>query len=496
MPLAVDIGRRRGNVATPGSTREGTTLTNATDTTTAPSAQTTHECPACGRSVDPGWRFCSHCGATVRPEDFSPGATSKATSSNGDEFIPVPEARPDWASIGPSRRRRRRKRKPLYRRPLVMVPTLLLLLLTGAMGYTLYRTDSLMSTMRQISTPPPVITDNTFVEEGDPDAPSEPISVETGPALAALEEAGPERDLPQADEGGITGDIADIASNFQDFAGGASVASGLKDTSDMGFTMLVMGVDARPGEPIDIGVRPDAFMVIHFDPVDHTCRSLSIPRDTRVQLPGYGMSKINHALMVGGIPYQILVTEDFLGIEIDHYLLIDFVAFSELVDAVGGVSVEIPRDLEKDGELRYEAGTHEFDGEEALKYARFRTFSDDGDPDRVKRQWSILSGLADKAENRNLVRDVNTLVPTVEEHIRTDLTMTEMATIAKHFGNSCVTGDGAEIDILESKRVRLHDPILNRTEYFQDVPRAKVREAVEQLLGAPQDDKKTTAGGA
>lgn len=451
-----------------------------------------NECRACGSPVDSAWRFCSHCGATVRPADFSPQAASESGSDTyGTDYIPVPEARPDWATANGStgrRRKRRRRRKPLYRRPLLMVPTLMLVLLTSAVGYAFYRTDSLLSTVQQISTPPAVITDNTFEEEGNPNAPDRPISVETGPALNALDEAGEDRNLPRPGEGGISGNITGIAANVQDFAGGASVASGLKDTSDMGFTMLVMGVDARPGEPIDIAVRPDAFMVIHFDPVSHTCRSLSIPRDTRVQLPGYGMSKINHALMVGGIPYQILVTEDFLNITIDHYLLIDFVAFSDLVDAVGGVNVEIPDELRKDGKVRYEAGTHEFDGEEALKYARFRTFDDQGDPDRVKRQWSILSGLADKAENRNLVRDVNALVPTIEDHMRTDLSMTEMATIAKHFGDSCVTGDGADIDILEGTRVRLNDPILDRIDYFEDVPRAHIREAVETLLGGPQGE--------
>ena len=87
---------------------------------------------------------------------------------------------------------------------------------------------------------------------------------------------------------------------------------------------LLMGVDARPGEAIDIGVRPDSLSVAAYDSATNSCRLLSIQRDSRVELPGYGMSKINHALAVGGIPYEKLVVEQFLGIPIDHYALIDF----------------------------------------------------------------------------------------------------------------------------------------------------------------------------
>ena len=67
---------------------------------------------------------------------------------------------------------------------------------------------------------------------------------------------------------------------------------------------------------------------------------LSIPRDTRTELPGYGQSKVNHALAVGGIPYEITVVENLLGMDLDHYGLIDFAGVTQLVDAVGGITVE------------------------------------------------------------------------------------------------------------------------------------------------------------
>ncbi|MCO5220196.1 MAG: LCP family protein, partial [Thermomicrobiales bacterium] len=136
--------------------------------------------------------------------------------------------------------------------------------------------------------------------------------------------------------GGILDGLRGVGENVQDAVDGAAVAVGLKDPKTDPMTILIMGVDARPGQAIDIGVRPDALMVLRLDPESGTCRGLAIPRDSLVELPGYGETKINHALMLGGIPYEELVVELYLGIEIDHYALIDFTGFEDLVDAVGG----------------------------------------------------------------------------------------------------------------------------------------------------------------
>src|SRR5699024_4257909 len=115
----------------------------------------------------------------------------------------------------------------------------------------------------------------------------------------------------------------------------ADVAS----SEDGAITLLMMGVDAREGEEIDIGVRPDSLSVLHINPNAETCRVVSIPRDTRTEHPGYGQSKINHALSVGGVDYQMLVTQQMLGIEIDHFALVDFAGVVGTVDALGGVHV-------------------------------------------------------------------------------------------------------------------------------------------------------------
>jgi LCP family protein required for cell wall assembly len=446
-----------------------------------PSANGQPACPACGEVSDTAWRYCPYCGQEA-PEPRAAGAFARTAPNDADddEIVPVIVA----PGAAPNRRRRRHRHKPFYRRKRVLLPTVAMLGLVVLFTGMLYRTDSMLSTVRQISTPPPVVTDNTFEQDDTPGVRDAPITVDTGPAREALEVAYTQRDLPQPAAAGGTGGIGRLSAGVQDIAGGAAVASGLQDANRDGFTMLVMGVDARPGTAIDIGVRPDVLMLVRFEPATRSCQMLSIPRDTRVELPGYGESKINHALMVGGIPYQLLVTEDFIGAPIDHYVLVDFVAFSQMVDTLGGVTVTVPEPLTKNGAVRFEAGTHRFDGDDALAYARFRTASGGGDLDRVERQWSLLASVARAANGRDLVGDVNALLPTVEDHIRTDLTLTEMAGIARTYGTGCLSIGGESVEMMRGARVQLKDPILNQTLYYNVVAPPVVQAQVDDLVGA------------
>jgi LCP family protein required for cell wall assembly len=362
-----------------------------------------------------------------------------------------------------------------------MIPLVLLMLVTSALAVVGYRVESLMTSVHAVSTPPPVVTDATYSDEDDPDTPATPVTVDTGPAVAALEAA----NEPVSSEGGFTDRIQQAASNSADLLGGAAVAAGLKNQGADAITLLFMGVDAQPGAAIDIGVRPDVLMLIRLEPETRTCRLLAIPRDTRVELPGYGESKINHALMVGGIPYQILVTEDFLGIEIDHYALMDFVAFEQIVDSLGGISVTVPEDLVKNGETRFTAGTHHFDGEQALAYARFRETSTGGDAGRIERRWDLLSGMANAVQGRDLVSDANEMLPTLQDHFRTDLSATDITEIARHYGTGCTSPSARaeqSVDVLEGTRVRLPDPIMGQSLYFNVVSDNSVDEMVEVFM--------------
>ncbi len=473
----------------------GSFLTTDSFIVTRTALGTERFCTSCGERQEVAARFCAACGKPITEGDASqssgtiespPPGTQQENEIRSAEieaepvFVPLPGTGADASPVA-SRRKRRRHRRPLYRKKRILIPSVAIVLLLAALLPSIYWTGSTLSTVRQVSTPPPEIMDGTFMEEDDPGMSGGPITVQTGPALAALEAVSVERGLPQHADGGLGGMWRNVSSGASDIAGGAAVATGLHEGADESFTVLVMGVDARPGSPIDIGVRPDVLMVVRFDPATQSCRALSVPRDTRVELPGYGQSKINHALMVGGIPYQILVTEDFLEIDIDHYLLIDFVAFQQIVDSVGGITVDVPEDLTRNGTLHFTEGTQDFEGEEALAYARFRS-GPEADRARIERQWGVLSSIAEEMEGRDLVGQVSQVTTTVEDHLRTDLPAADMTSIAKVYGETCAAMGTEEISMMAGTWVPFDDPILGRQEVYNFVEPAVVEQHVADLM--------------
>jgi LCP family protein required for cell wall assembly len=204
-------------------------------------------------------------------------------------------------------------------------------------------------------------------------------------------------------------------------------------------TILIIGTDARPPDTKEPGAAPsqqcfdqqshgdaphggcsqgqfraDTLMLIragggHF-------RKLSIPRDSFAEIPGHEPQKINSAYAFGGAKLQIQTVERFLGIKIDHVVIIDFTGFQDFIDAIGGVKVDVPQKLCADisggaggGQggitLRLGKGTHTLDGQQALAYARIREpspcpgagrsafGSGYDDLDRAKAQQAVISGI-------------------------------------------------------------------------------------------------------
>ena len=100
-----------------------------------------------------------------------------------------------------------------------------------------------------------------------------------------------------------------------------------------------MGVDVRED---DVG-RSDTLMVATVDPHTDQTTLLSIPRDTRVRIYGYGFDKINAAYAYGGEPLTEKTVENLLGIDIDHYVMINVRSFVKIIDAIGGVDIYVPK---------------------------------------------------------------------------------------------------------------------------------------------------------
>jgi LCP family protein required for cell wall assembly len=178
-------------------------------------------------------------------------------------------------------------------------------------------------------------------------------------------------------------------------------------------TVLVIGTDGgkAPGRGDDR--RSDSLLLLRTEPSRHRLTYLSIPRDLRVDIPGYGSAKINAANQIGGPALTIATVRALTGLRIDHVVIFDFDGFRELIDALGGVDIDVPRKIQSnkfdcpykparcaswDG-WRFEKGEQHMDGRRALIYSRIRTNqldAADNDVTRVGRQQAVADAVGDK----------------------------------------------------------------------------------------------------
>lgn len=185
-------------------------------------------------------------------------------------------------------------------------------------------------------------------------------------------------------------------------------------------TILVMGLDARDWEAGNGPPRTDSMILLTIDPVNNTAGMLSLPRDLWVEVPGFGHQKINSAYQLGegarlpggGPGLAVTTVEQFLGITINYYAQIDFIAFESFIDEIGGVKIEITKKIKVQliGEeklIKLEPGVQTLPGDIALAYARARN-SADGDFDRSRRQQQLIVAI----RNQLLRPDVASLILT------------------------------------------------------------------------------------
>ena len=195
-------------------------------------------------------------------------------------------------------------------------------------------------------------------------------------------------------------------------------------------TIMLMGVDERKD---DVG-RSDTLMVLNLS--KDKASLLTIPRDTLVYIERHGYQKINAAYAFGGAKLARETVEDFLGIEIDHYVTINKSRFAEVIDAMGGVDIYVERDMhyedpwDDDGGLYIDLkqGIQHLDGDTAIQYVRFR--DDEGDVGRVRRQQAFMRACADRLSEPSMLIKIPELLGVAVKAIDTDLTSSEMLAAA------------------------------------------------------------------
>ncbi|WDF49144.1 LCP family protein [Paenibacillus sp. KACC 21273] len=193
--------------------------------------------------------------------------------------------------------------------------------------------------------------------------------------------------------------------------------------------VLLMGTDTRDA---DSNGRSDSMMVATIDPVTKKAYIMSILRDTYVDIPGHGSSRLNAAYSYGGVKLAKETVSNLLGIPIDYYVTIDFEGFKTLVDTIGGVEIDVEKDMNyTDGgdQHRYDIhltkGLQHLDGTHALQYVRFRHDAT-SDFTRTERQRKFLTALAAELQSSTSIVKLPSILSSIAPYLHTNLSLTDM----------------------------------------------------------------------
>ncbi|MGY3777203.1 LCP family glycopolymer transferase [Isobaculum melis] len=241
--------------------------------------------------------------------------------------------------------------------------------------------------------------------------------------------------------------VALSAKQMLDDIKGEDITSTLRDGKpDLGkkqpFSVLLLGVDERED---DVG-RSDTIIVVTVNPETRSTKMVSIPRDTLIYLPERQMDdKANAAYAFGGIQMAHEAIENFLGIPIDYYAKINMEGMEDLVDAVGGVTVNSPFEFDLDGYV-FPAGEQKLDGKEALAYVRMRKEDPEGDFGRQKRQREVIQAVINKTLSASSLTNFDKIFKAVGDNVETNFTASELTTVADKYRSAADTIEDLSFD--------------------------------------------------
>ncbi|MDR1016579.1 MAG: LCP family protein [Coriobacteriales bacterium] len=230
---------------------------------------------------------------------------------------------------------------------------------------------------------------------------------------------------------------------------------GVLTSTDMNspFYTLIIGSDARKNDPA-LGHRSDTIILARLDPINKKVTELSIPRDLVVTIPGHGQQKINAAFAFGaeaGITTQV---EQLCGVQVSHYVEIDFTGLQNLIDKIGGITINVSKYQVPHKSIEHhsqagetsdprgvwiKSGTQTMDGFTAMAFARCRNYPD-GDYQRMKNQQEVISAIARKVLDQNVMQLPST-VGDLATCVKTDMTATDLVALALKFQGLSVDND-------------------------------------------------------
>ena len=249
------------------------------------------------------------------------------------------------------------------------------------------------------------------------------------------------------------------------------------------FTILIMGIEdyATDGQ----NGRTDSLMFATVNPKTKKISLMSIPRDSRVPIVGKGKEdKINAAHAYGGEEMAIKTVEGFLKVPVDHYIKIDFQGFKGIVDAVGGVTVDVPfdfwerSDVDYYKKIQFKQGQQNLNGEEALAYVRMRKQDPNGDYGRAARQRQLLAAVAQKLNSTSTVFKIKDLTAVVGKYIKTDIPISDGLALYNKLS-------GFDPSTMQTLKLEGEDKKIGGIYYFLPDPISveTVRNEIEKELG-------------
>lgn len=239
------------------------------------------------------------------------------------------------------------------------------------------------------------------------------------------------------------------------------------------FTALMLGVDERQG---DKG-RSDTIIVLAVNPDKQSVKMLSIPRDTLTEIIGRGTEdKINHAYAFGGVEMSMDTVENFLDIPIDYYLKVNMEGFQDIVDAVGGITVN--NNLEfTEGNLHFAEGNIDLDGREALAFVRMRKQDPQGDFGRQTRQRQVIQGVINKGASLGSLTKFDNIFEALGSNVKTNITFDEMVDIQGNYRSAAGN--------IEQMKVEATGQYINGVSYqlISDEEKLRIQTELKDHLG-------------
>ena len=288
------------------------------------------------------------------------------------------------------------------------------------------------------------------------------------------------------------------------------IAQQVKDKEP--FTALILGVDVE-----DEGAsRSDTIIVATINPKTESMKMVSIPRDTLVYLPDGTMEKMNAAYATGGAARAREMVGEFLDIDIDFYATLDFRGLIELVDAVGGITVDSNLAFTENNyddpsnKVRIEKGLNNLDGAEALAYARMRKKDPRGDFGRQDRQKEVIVEVLSELASFNSLSKLPSILTAMQPHLTTNARSNDILSIASNYTSTFNNVENLSLNGYDDREYFPHygfsvyvwhpyeDSLAEVQQELKDhldateVQSSEIRSANEDDVAIPTDDSRST----